>query len=1129
MAPPLSSRALAPRAVLRPCVAALALAVACDRPADAPRAPLPPPGATLFTRLPAAATGIRFANRVTDTPERNVFTYRNHYNGGGVAIGDLSGDGLPEVVLSSNEGGVTLYLNLGGFRFRDVTREAGLAARAPWTTGVLLADLTGDGRLDLYVSRAGSGEPATRANALFVHQGVQGGVPRFTDGARALGIADEGWSTQAAVLDYDRDGDLDLFVVNNSPRPVTSFGTRNRRDTRHPHAGHHLYRNDGGRFADVSAAAGIHGPEMAFGLGVGVGDVNRDGWPDLYVANDFFERDYLYVNRGDGTFDESLDRRAPVLSYFSMGMDIGDVDNDGWPELVTTDMMPADERRLKTTAMFEGWDVYQAKVRDGYHHQLMRNMLQRNNRDGTFTDVGYLAGVAETDWSWSALLVDLDLDGRKDLYVTNGLARDVTSQDYVAFLADRQTMEAERQRRRVDFLRLVNAMAVTPIPNAAFRNSGDFRFTDAAAAWGLAVPSISSGAAWGDLDGDGAPDLVVNNTNAEAMVFRNDARARPEPPHALPVRLRGAGANPFAVGAHVAVHAGGTVQVQELYPSRGFQSSVDYTLPFGLGASRAADSVLVTWPDGRTTVRTGVPADTVLTVTLGDDARPAATVARPAAPRPWLAVADSLPAPHAENDFVDFDRERLIPHMLSTEGPALAVADVDGDGLDDAYLGGAKDQPGRLLRQQRDGRFIADSAPFLADAASEDVGALFLDVDRDGDRDLLVVSGGNEYSDESPALQDRLYRNDGRGRFTRDAAALPADSVSGSRVAAADVDGDGDLDLVVGGRSVPWKYGLSPRTTLLRNDGRGRFADVTATLAPALAEVGMVTDLLFTDLDGDARPDLLLVGEWMPVTAFRNAGGGRLVPMPLPGLEASAGWWNRIVPADLDGDGRPEFVLGNLGRNARLRASPREPLTLLVKDFDANGYVEPVLAMYNQGRSYPFPLRDELIRALPPMKVRYLKYEDYALQTMDAVFPASARGGAVERRVDTFDSGVLRRAPGGRWRLDPLPQEAQLAPVYAILPLDADGDGHLDLLLGGNLDGFRTDVGRLAASRGLLLRNDGRGTLAPVAADAGGVRLPGQLRDAALVRTARGPRVVVARNNAHALLLSPIAPRGSRP
>ncbi|MBU6366293.1 MAG: VCBS repeat-containing protein, partial [Gemmatimonadetes bacterium] len=732
--------AMAPRPLVRAAALALlaaALPAACGAPADAPRAPLPPAGATLFTRLPAAATGIAFANRVTDTRERNVFTYRNHYNGGGVAIGDLTGDGLPEVLLSANEGGVTLYLNLGGFRFRDVTREAGLRDGAPWTTGLLLADLTGDGRLDLYVSRAGGGEPASRANALYVHQGVGAdGVPTFADRARALGVADEGWSTQAAVLDYDRDGDLDLFVLNNSPRPVTSFGTRNRRDERHPYAGHHLYRNDGGRFADVSEAAGIHGPEMAFGLGVGVGDVNRDGWPDLYVANDFFERDYLYVNRGDGTFDESLDRRAPVLSYFSMGMDVADVDNDGWPELVTTDMMPADERRIKTTAMFEGWDVYQAKVRDGYHHQLMRNMLQRNNRDGTFTDVGYLAGVAESDWSWSALLADLDLDGRKDLYVTNGLARDVTSQDYVAFLADRQTMEAERQRRRVDFLRLVNAMTVTPVPNAAFRNDGDWRFTDAARAWGLDVPSISSGAAYGDLDGDGALDLVVNNTNDQAMVFRNNARARagsgaPSAPHALRVRLRGDGANPFAVGARVAVHAGGTQQVQELYPSRGFQSSVDYTLVFGLGAAPAADSVVVTWPDGRSTVRVAPAADTLLAVALGADARPPAAAPPAAAPRPWLALVDSLPVRHVENDFVDFDRERLIPHMLSTEGPALAVADVNGDGLDDAYLGGAKDQPGRLLLQRRDGTMAADSAPFLADAASEDVGALFADVDGD--------------------------------------------------------------------------------------------------------------------------------------------------------------------------------------------------------------------------------------------------------------------------------------------------------------------------------------------------------------------------------------------------------------
>ncbi|MEK7401913.1 MAG: VCBS repeat-containing protein, partial [Gemmatimonadota bacterium] len=534
---------------------------------------LPDPAGRLFTLLPSSVTGVRFENRLNETNDRNVFTYRNYYNGGGVAIGDLTDDGLPEVVLTSNEGGPRLYLNLGQFRFRDVTRQAGLEAGADlWTTGVTIADVNGDGRLDVYICRAGPLPPEQRGNALWINQGIGAdGVPTFKDVAESYGVADQGFSTQAAFLDYDRDGDLDLFVLNNSPRPVSSFGTRNTRDVRDPNGGAKLYRNDGARFTDVSSAAGIHSPEIAFGLGVAVSDVNRDGWPDVYVANDFFERDYLYINNHDGTFAEALDQQMAVVSYFSMGLDIGDLDNDGWPDVYTTDMLPEDEYRLKTTTSYEGWEVYLTKVRNGFHHQLSRNMLQRNNRDGTFSEVGYGAGVARTDWTWSALIADLDLDGRKDIFVTNGMAKDVTSQDYLAFLASDETMRVATSggRARVDFGRLTRAMTSTPIPNYAFRNVGALRFTSDAAAWGLATPSFSSGAAYGDLDADGALDLVVNNVNQEAFVYRNDARGLYPENHFLRVRLAGQGANRFGVGARVTVHVGRDTLMQELAPTRG--------------------------------------------------------------------------------------------------------------------------------------------------------------------------------------------------------------------------------------------------------------------------------------------------------------------------------------------------------------------------------------------------------------------------------------------------------------------------------------------------------------------------------------------------------------------------------
>src|SRR5688500_11976331 len=532
----------------------------------------------LFTKLPSSYTGVRFENRLEDSRELNVFTYRNYYNGGGVGICDLTVDGLPELMIKSNLGGNRLYLNEGKFRFRDVTEDAGVGGNGYWATGVTFADVNGDGRLDIYVCYAGNVAGERRANELYVNKGLnEDGVPTFTEMAAAYGIADEGYATHAAFFDYDRDGDLDLYIVNNSFRPVASFGLRNIRHVRNALGGHKLFRNDGKRFVDVSEKAGIYGSEIAFGLGVAVGDVNRDGWPDVYVSNDFFERDYLYINNKDGSFTESLEKQMPYISYFSMGLDIADINNDGWPDVYVTDMLPEDEIRLKSTASFEGWDVYQTKLRNGYHHQFMRNMLHLNNGNGTFSDIGQMAGVARTDWSWSALIADYDLDGQKDIYVTNGLAKDVTSQDYISFLANDETMRSATEGKRVDFLKLVKAMSSTKLPDYAFRNRGDLTFSNESAAWGLDTPSFSNGAAYGDLNGDGALDLVVNNVNDEAFVYRNNARSINKIRY-LQVKLEGEGEeegegeNRFAIGAKVTLRKGTQLFFQELQPTRGFQS-----------------------------------------------------------------------------------------------------------------------------------------------------------------------------------------------------------------------------------------------------------------------------------------------------------------------------------------------------------------------------------------------------------------------------------------------------------------------------------------------------------------------------------------------------------------------------
>jgi enediyne biosynthesis protein E4 len=1092
----------------------------------------------LFTKLPSSVTGVRFENRLEETSELNVFTYRNYYNGGGVALGDLNGDGLPELLLTANQGGPRLYLNRGGFHFREITRASGLeSARGSWTTGVTFADANGDGRLDIYICRAGNGPPESRGNELWINQGLgRDSVPTFKEMARQYGVADEGYSIHAAFLDYDRDGDLDLLVIDNSPKPASSFGLRNTRNVRDRFGGAKLFRNDPSpdgsgqvRFTDVSADAGIYSPEIAFALGVAVADVNRDGWPDIYVSNDFFERDYLYINRHDGTFAEALDKEMPVLSAFSMGLDVADVDNDQWPDVYTTDMLPEDELRLKSTTQFEGWDVYQTKVRNGYHHQSMRNMLQHNNQDGTFSDVGQLAGVARTDWSWSALIADLDLDGNKDVFVTNGLTKDITSQDYVAFLANEETMKTVTNggKSRVDFQQLTKAMTSTPIANYAFHATGRLQFRNEAAAWGLATPSFSSGAAYGDLDGDGALDLVVNNVNQEAFVYRNNARAlRPEN-HYLRVRLVGEGANRFGVGARVTLYSGASAYMQEQSPARGYQSSVDYVLGFGIGRADVVDSLRVEWPDGRVSAFGRTAANQLVTA-IHAQAAPAPaprTVATAATPLDDVTAQTTLDFLHHENDFVDFDRERLIPKLLSTEGPLMAVADVNGDGLDDVYIGGAKEQAGKLFLQQRDGRFVSsDEAVFAQDAISEDLGAAFLDANGDGRPDLYVVSGGNEYSEGASALQDRLYLNDGRGHFRKSVGSVPDETSSGSRVVAADYDGDGAIDLFVGGRVVPGHYGTDPASMLLRNDGRGRFTDVTARLAPELAHAGLVTDAVWRDVDRDGRMDLVVVGEWMPITVFRNVGGGRLARLAVPGLEKSNGWWNRIVATDVDGDGRVDFVVGNLGLNGRLHASAAEPMTMYVKDFDGNGFAEQIISLYNGGVSYPLPLRDDLIKAVPSLKARYLNYKDYALQKVSDIFPAKDLADAGVKTAYTFATSVARNNGDGSFTLTALPLEAQLAPVYGIVATDVDHDGRADLLLAGNFDGFKPEIGRMSASYGLMLRGDGKGGFTPLRALESGFRVPGQTRDIQRVRTAAGELIVVARNNDRPLVF-----RSARP
>jgi enediyne biosynthesis protein E4 len=1085
-------------------------------------APAPPVDGHLFTRLPPSYTGITFENRVDFSPELNVFNYRNFYNGGGVATGDLTGDGLPEVMLTSNLHGNHLYLNKGHFHFQDITKEAGVGGKGYWATGVTFADVNGDGLLDIYVCYAGNIAGQRRANELYINQGLdKNGVPTFKEEAAQYGLADEGFSTQAAFFDYDRDGYLDMYLLNNSPRQASSFGLSNTRNVRNKLGGHKLYHNDGnGHFTDVSEKAGIYGSEIALGLGVGISDVNRDGWPDIYVSNDFFERDYLYINNHDGTFTEELPKAMPYSSYFSMGMDIADVNNDGWPDIYTTDMLPEDEYRLRTTSAFESWEVYLEKVKNGYHHQFMRNMLQLNNANGTFSDVGQMAGVARSDWSWSALIADFDLDGNKDIFVTNGLAKDVTSQDYIAFLSNDRTMASVTRTGKVDFKALTDAMTSTKLSSYAFHNNGDLTFTNQSAAWGLDTPAFSNGASYADLDGDGSLDLIVNTENDTAFVYRNNARTLTKN-HYLQVKLDGEGHNRFAIGAKVTLESGKKLFFQEESPTRGFQSSVDYVLTFGIGSIDTVQKVTVDWPDGRQTVLNHIAANQRLTIKQVG-ARPASSPP-PRSSAPIFSDVTSRTAldfVHREDEFVDFDRERLMPRMLSMEGPDMAVADVNGDGLDDIFIAGAKGQPSALFIQRKDGSFVtSNEALFAKDSLSEDISGVFFDANGDGYPDLYVVTGGNEFSEMAPALEDRLYLNDGKGNFRRATGALPPLYLSGSRAAAADYDGDGHVDIFVGGRSIPGRYGLDPQSVLLKNDGKGHFVDVTDKLAPGLSHVGMVTDAVWKDVDGDGKLDLVIVGEWMPITVFRNMGHGRLERMNVPGLEKSNGWWNRIIAGDFTGNGRTDFIVGNFGLNSRIHASATEPVSMYVKDFAHNGFVQQIVAYYSNGRPYPLTLRDDLIRSLPLLKDRYPSYKDYAKQTLADVFPKTEMADAVIKNAYTFETTLLRNNGNGSFTMIPLPREAQISPVYGILASDYDGDGRVDLLLAGNFDGFKPELGKMDASYGLFLKGDGKGHFTPVRTVDSGFFVPGQSRDIVRVRTASGYRYVVSRNNDRPLIV----------
>lgn len=1081
---------------------------------------------SLFEVLDNSKTGLDFNNKLTPAPDFNMFKYMYFYNGAGLGAGDFNNDGLIDLFFASNQGKNVLYLNTGHLKFKDVSEAAHIPQDGGWSTGVSVVDINNDGLLDIYVCRVGKFDKLNSKNQLLICKGVDAnGTPFYSDEASAYGIDFSGFSTQAAFLDYDVDGDLDMFLLNHSLRFNGTFSGRSYyQGTTDSLAGDRLYRNDAGRFTDVSADAGILRSVIGYGLGVCVSDINLDGFPDLYVSNDFHENDYLYINQRNGTFTEEMTTRTMHSSQFSMGVDISDINNDALPEIIVMDMLPSDPYILKRSLGEDSYDVFNYKVRNGYEPQYARNTLQLNRGNGQFSDVAAFAGVEATDWSWAPLFIDFDNDGLKDLFVSNGIPKRLNDIDYVNYVSNTEIQDKIRNNQVEDKdMALINKFPEIKLPNKFFKNIGALQFQDNEANIAHNRPTYSNGAVYADFDNDGDLDIVVNNIDEPALLYQNKTNDMVK--HAyMQLRLKGNAGNVNATGARIIVYCKGEVRTYEKYPVRGFQSSFEIPVHVGLEQTKP-DSILLIWPDNTYEHVNWTSANPNISITykkglpVFDFTRLVKQPAKDINEVSDITATTGLQYRHIENPFNEFDREPLIPRMVSREGPALAVGDINGDGLDDVFMGASKNEQPALFIQQPSGKFVKSFQPALSnDSVYEDVDACLVDVNKDGFTDLVVATGGNEFYGEDPNLLPRVYLNNRAGQLQRLPNAFEKIYVTASCVVPADINGDGYADLFIGGRATPWEYGEIPRSYLLLNDGTGKFKDVTETYAKELTRPGFVTDASWTDIDNDGDKDLVLSTEWDGICAFVNSNGKFSKKM----LTSKKGWWNFVLPVDIDNDGDLDLLAGNLGLNSRIRGSENKPVSLYYNDFDNNGKREQIVTYFLQGREIPFAQKAELEKQIPLLKKKFLYAEAFAKASLDDLFGSDKLKSSKKYTADYFANAVLINQGNLNFELKPLPWQAQLTTYRDAVIIDANGDALPDVLLGGNFYESNIQMGRYDADRGTVLLNRGGGSFecSPLR----GVVIKGEVRHLAPIKAGKNHAVIVARNNDSTRVLN-IAPQ----